>query len=115
MLKSVAEQMEYFDEFEDIDIAGYGKIPKLITTDETISVKAKAIFGLISVHCSNGYKKMTTKNAIDILGISEDTYYKTLKELETNEYLKRKEIKTKNGYKKQILIINPEKEKKDDF
>lgn len=114
LLKSVAEQIDYIDDFDDVDLAGYGKIPKTITTDEKISIKAKAVFGLISVYCGNGYKKLSTKNAIEILRISEDTYYKSLKELEDNEYLKRKEIKAKNGYKKKVLVINTEKEKRDE-
>ena len=114
LLKSVADNIKYIDDFEDIDFAGYGKIPKTLTTDEKVSIKGKAVFGLFAVYSRNGYKKLTTKNAIEILGISEDTYYKILKELESSEYLKRKEIKTKNGYRKQVLVINPDREKRDD-
>ena len=66
LLKNVAEQIEYFDDFEDIDVAGYGKIPKLITTDETISIKAKALFGLI-LYMQQLNKKLSTKSAIEIL------------------------------------------------
>jgi len=114
LLKGVAEQIDYINGFDDIDLAGYGKMPKTLTTDENISIKGKAVFGLFSVHCGNRYKKLATKDAVEILGISEDTYYKILKELEHNEYFKRKEIRTKNGYRKRVLVINPDREKRND-
>lgn len=115
LLRNILDQIDSFSEIEDIDVAGYGKIPKMISTDRTISIKSKAVFGLISVYNTYKSKKLRTAEAIDILGISEDTYYKSLNELEKAEFLKKKEFKTKKGYRKQILIINVERQSRDEL
>ena len=99
-----------FEDIENIDICGYGKIPKTITKDEKVSIKAKALFGLISAHYKNGYKSIDSKLLIETLDISENTYYKTFKELLDNEYVIEKEFKTKKSYVKKVFTINVKKE-----
>lgn len=50
ILKQNQINVEYIPHLEriDIDIAGYGKIPKTVTRDSCLSIKAKAVFGFIA-------------------------------------------------------------------
>lgn len=104
-----------YDEYEDIDICGYGKIPKTITKDEGVSLKAKALFGFISSNSKKGNKSISSKEVMETFSISENTYYKLLNELIDKEYIIKKEYKTKKSYLKKILIINVKKENNDGY
>lgn len=93
--------------YVDIDILGYGKIPKLVTTDNRISIKAKGIFGFIA---SNNHWLNTDlcswNNISTIMRVSKTTYYKSINELLERGYIVVFKEAAKKGFDKPIYQVN---------
>lgn len=91
----------------DIDIIGYGKIPKAVTTDATITIKSKAIFGFIA---SNNHwmnpDLCSWSNLCKIMHISKTTFYKTIDELLASGYIMEQRQEMVKGYDKPVYHIN---------
>ena len=91
----------------DIDILGYGKIPKVVTTDNELSVKSKALFGFIA---SNNQWLNTDlccwKNLCDIMKVSKTTFYKSINDLIQKGYIIEYREESKKGYDKPIYYVN---------
>lgn len=103
-IEAEGPQMPYVD----IDELGYGKIPKSVTTDSRLSVKAKAIFAYIassnhrlnSQTCAWGY-------VCGIMQTSKTTFYKSINELLHLGCIEEKYEQAKRGYAKPIYRVNP--------
>lgn len=78
---------------EDLSGGGYGNIPKLVMTDNRISVEAKALYAYICVYSGSSYSAMPSKKtAMYHLNISSNSYAKYGRELEEFGYVARKRI-----------------------
>jgi hypothetical protein len=102
LLKGVAQQIDTLSEYENIDMCGYGKVPKTVTTDDKLSLNAKVVYCLFSIHYSSGYKPLKTTDAVNVLQITDRTYYKAVKELEEKEHLVKKKSRLKVGTAKKF-------------
>lgn len=78
---------------EDLSGGGYGNIPKLVMTDNRISVEAKALYAYICVYSGSSYSAMPSKKtAMYHLNISSNSYSKYGHELEELGYISRERV-----------------------
>ena len=97
-------------ELVDIDIIGYGKIPKLVTTDPQLGIKAKAVFGLLA--SGNNWQSSefySCQSMCRILKISKSTFYKAINELLEHGCIVEFRQPLKRGYKP-IYYVNISRE-----
>lgn len=74
---------------EGVDCKGFGIITKLVTTDTSLSIGAKALYAYFCSFCGNGTTAFPRRNKIiNDLNVCEDTYYTFLNELKDNGYIK---------------------------
>lgn len=83
---------------DGINAQGYGFIPKLIMCDCRIDIKAKGLIAFFYSLVQAGSKAFPHRKTICIyLGLSKDTYYKSLNQLIKYNYITVKQRHTKNG------------------
>ena len=67
---------------------GYGSMPRLVSQDPKISIKAKGLFGYISVFASTRGEAFPSRDKIlKDLGVNKDSYGKYLRELTDAKYI----------------------------
>lgn len=99
---------------------GFGHIAKVVMTDKTISVTAKAIYAYLCSYCFGSIESgkssfPSVKTQCDDLCIkSEKTYYAHRKQLEDAGYIRIETTRTKKGYKKNIYHIASVAKKKEE-
>lgn len=99
--------MENKLKIQGINSRGFGIIPKLVTTDRSLSLPAK---GLYAYFCSCAGENKTCsplrQNICYDLHISKDTLRKYLKELIEHKYISNKQIKENGKFSNNIYTIN---------
>ena len=91
----------------DVGVLGYGRIPKIVTRDNNISIKAKAIFGFIASH--NHWMNPEVCSWISVckvMHISKTTYYKTIQELLDMKYIVEEKEHNNKGFDKPVYHVN---------
>ena len=99
--------MENKLKIQGINSKGFGIIPKLVTTDRSLSLQSKGLYAYFCSYAGAGGTCSPTRKKICYdLCISNDSLSKYLKELTENGYISCEQIKENGKFSHNVYTIN---------
>ena len=100
--------IEHIRALKDISAAGYGNVPKLVMTDNRLSIQARGAYAYLCVFAGeNALASPDKETAIHHLKISSNSYSKYMKELEDLGYISRTNKIVNGRFGGIIFCLNP--------
>ena len=94
----------------DLFAAGYGNVPRLVMTDNELSLEAKALYAYICVFSGTSHSATPgRKKAIFHLKTSRDSYAKYGRELEQHGYISRKRVQENGRFAGVVFTLKQSK------
>ncbi len=109
-ISTAAAQTANLLQTEGINCKGYGLVPKAVMLDTELSLYAKAIYAYFCSLAGNGTTVFPSRDTIlDTLQMSKDGYYKHIRQLQEQGYIRVERTNTFPSRAIYTLVANPKK------